>query len=111
MADAAVPAVELAALVSVLRLGDAAYGVSVRDEIEARTGRSASVAAVYAALERLASRGWVESWMSDPLPERGGRARRHYGLTKAGAAALETELAGARRLWDGVEAHLGARAG
>lgn len=103
--DDLLPAVELAALVSVLRLGEAAYGVSVRDQIEERTGRSPSVAAVYSALERLETRGYVESWMSDPLPERGGRARRHYGLTESGAAALRREMAVARRFWEGVDAH------
>ena len=99
------PAVELAALVSVLRLGEGAYGVSVRGEIEERTGRSPSIAAVYAALERLASRGYVSRWLSDPLPERGGRARRHYRLEKAGARALKREAEAARRLWEGVEVH------
>ncbi len=98
------PVVELAALVSVLRLGEAAYGVSIQQEIEARTGRSRSVAAVYAALERLEARGYVEPWLSDPLPERGGRARRNYRMTRAGQAALRREQAAWQRLWEGLEA-------
>ena len=99
------PPVELAALLSVMRLGDESYGVSVRSEIEERTGRSPSIAAVYAALERLEGRGHVEAWLSDPVPERGGRARRHYRLTVAGAEALKREQAVAERLWAGVGVH------
>jgi DNA-binding PadR family transcriptional regulator len=98
-------AVELAALLAVLRLGDESYGVSVRSEIEERTGRSPSIAAVYAALERLEGRGHVEAWLSEPVAERGGRARRQYRLTVAGAEALKREKAVSDRLWAGVGVH------
>ena len=97
--------IELAALLAVLRLGKDAYGMTIRDEIEARTGKQVSVTAVYGALERLEQRGWVSSWLSDPLPERGGRARRHYKLLAAGEAGLRTELETHRRLWEGLERH------
>lgn len=97
--------VEQLILLALVRLGDAAYGVPVREEISARTGRSVSVAAVYAALERLENRGQVESWLSDPLPERGGRARRHYRLTEVGARALHASREEMSRMWQGLDGH------
>ena len=68
--------IEQLILLSLVRLGDEAYGVPIRSEIETRSGRSVSLAAVYGALERLEVRGRVRAWYSEPLPERGAlRAR------------------------------------
>jgi DNA-binding PadR family transcriptional regulator len=75
-------------LLAILRLGTDAYGMRVRREIDERTGRDVSIGAVYATLDRLADKGLVTSHLSDPTPERGGRAKRSFRLTGAGANAL-----------------------
>jgi PadR family transcriptional regulator, regulatory protein PadR len=75
-------------LLAVARLGDDAYGMRVRREISERTGREAAIGAVYATLERLAAKGFVTGSVSDPTPERGGRAKRSFHLTGAGIEAL-----------------------
>lgn len=75
-------------LLAVLRLGEDAYGMEVRREIEERTGRDVSTGAVYATLDRLEEKGLVASGLSDPTPERGGRARRIFRVTAAGSRAL-----------------------
>jgi DNA-binding PadR family transcriptional regulator len=93
---------ELLALVSLARLGDDAYGVTVQEDIAAVTGRDVSMAAVYAALDRLERQGLARPWHSDPRPERGGRARRHFELTAAGRGALRIERAVMTRMWQGV---------
>lgn len=91
-------------LLALVRLGEAeTYGVPVHREIEATAGRSPSVASVYAALGRLEDRGLVESWHSEPYPERGGRARKHFRLSPAGARALHRSRRVMERMWDGVE--------
>ena len=59
-------------MLAVLRLGDRAYGVTVRQEIEFRTKREVSIGAVYATLDRLEAKGYVKSSLGDPTPERGG---------------------------------------
>lgn len=89
-------------LLALARLGDDAYGVPVRAEIEERGGRSISITAVYGALGRLERRGAVVSWLSDPTPERGGRARKHFRMTAAGAEALRASREVMERMWDGV---------
>jgi len=67
---------------------DGAYGASIRQEIERRTGRHASAGAVYTTLERLEARGLVASSWGDPTPERGGKRKRHYRIRPAGREAL-----------------------
>jgi len=75
-------------LFALVRLGDEASGVTVRLEIEERTGRSVSSGALYTALDRLERRGFVASRLGDPTPERGGKRKRLYTLKPAGGRAI-----------------------
>lgn len=75
-------------LLAVLRLGEDAYGMEIRREIEERTGRDVSAGAVYATLDRLEEKRLVASERSEPTPERGGRARRIFQVTAAGSSAV-----------------------
>jgi DNA-binding PadR family transcriptional regulator len=78
-------------------LGDDAYAVSIRDHIEARTGISLGRSSVYVTLDRLERKGYVRSALGDPTPERGGKAKRCFEITAAGARALtEAERAVSR---------------
>ena len=72
-------------LLAVLRLGDDAYGVPIRQEIEKRTGRSLTVGALYRTFDRLEDKGYLTSWFSDPTTARGGRSRRYFKIAPAGA--------------------------
>ena len=60
-------------LIAVLRLGENAYAIPIREEIEQRTGRKIARGALYTALDRLEAKRCLRSNMSEPLPERGGR--------------------------------------
>jgi DNA-binding PadR family transcriptional regulator len=93
---------ELHVLAALERLGDDAYAVSVRDVIAARAGRRAAIGAVYATLGRLAEKGYVVFWFSDPLPVRGGRARKHARITPAGRRALRATTRSLARMLDGL---------
>jgi len=93
------PDVELLTLLAVARMGDGAYGVGILDEIRAFSGKEVSIAAVYAALERLERQGLVRAGLLDPIPERGGRARRHFRVTASGRSRLRLERAAAMRVW------------
>lgn len=93
---------ELAALLAVARLGDEAYGVAVRRDLEERTGREYSVGAVYTTLQRLEDKGLLRSRASAPLPVRGGRSRRFFTLTAAGTRAIRDAERRAASLWAGV---------
>jgi PadR family transcriptional regulator len=75
-------------LLAALRLGEDAYAVSIRDEIEARTGIALGRSSVYVTLDRLDRKGYVTSRFGEPTPERGGKAKRCFTLTAAGHRAL-----------------------
>lgn len=75
-------------LFAVLRLGEDAYGVTIRETLEEKTGRSFSSGAIYTALARLEERGLVTSWVGEPTPGRAGRPPRHYRVEPCGARAL-----------------------
>ena len=104
--DSALGEFEHLALLAVAHLGDDAYGVRIRREIESRTDRSVSIGALYTGLERLEQKGFLRSTASDPLPQRGGRSRRHYELTAAGVAALRRSHDVLTRMWAGLEPKL-----
>jgi DNA-binding PadR family transcriptional regulator len=89
-------------LLAVLRLGDEAYGVPIRAEIEKRTGRHVTVGALYATLDRLESKDLVNSWFADPTPQRGGRSKRYFKLLPAGVEALSASKAMLDSMWRGV---------
>jgi DNA-binding PadR family transcriptional regulator len=90
-------------LLAIARLGGEAYGIPIVEEIERRTGRSVARAAVYITLRRLEEKGFVSSWMSDPTPERGGKARRYVKLEPAGGRALRDARQVAERMWHGLD--------
>src|SRR5688572_7781248 len=85
-------AFEQLVLLAVLRLGDNAYGMTVRRELETRTGRSVSLGAVYTTLERLEKKGYLGSRTAAGGAEREGRARRLFSVEGAGVEALRRAL-------------------
>ena len=93
---------ELQVMLTVIRLGKDAYGVPISREIEDCTGRDAAFATVYSTLERLQKKGFVGSDLGDPTPERGGRAKRYFQVTKAGLQAVRKTKRNLIRLWQGL---------
>lgn len=86
-------------LVAILHVGEEAYGVPIVEEIERRTGRSVSRAAVYVALRRMEGRGLLTSWMSEPTGERGGKARRYVRVEPQGVELLREARQAMDRMW------------
>jgi DNA-binding PadR family transcriptional regulator len=98
---------EQVVLLAVARLGDEAYGTTIRREIDRRVGRDVSVGALYATLERLETKGLVRTRDGEPTAQRGGRAKRFYALSAAGVRALREARSVQDRMWEGLD--LGAR--
>ncbi len=101
---------ELMVLLVVIRLGDDAYGVPISEELETVTGREVSLGSIYAALERLAQKGYVASALADPTPQRGGRAKRYFQATEEGRHAMNASRAALGRLWRGIPISKGVHA-
>ena len=88
---------ELLVLLAILRLCPDAYGAAIARELEETAERGVSIGALYATLSRLVDKGYLVQHVSDPLPVKGGRARKHYALTGAGEAAVTCEGCGSRQ--------------
>jgi DNA-binding PadR family transcriptional regulator len=94
-------------LLAILQLGDGAYAVPIRHELRARAGRTIARGALYTTLERLEIKGYLRSRFGDPVPERGGRARRYYAVSAHGLSALRSSRQALRGLSQGLDAILG----
>lgn len=84
--------VEQHVLLAIVALNPNAYGVSIQDHIEKRTGNRPSIGSIYAALERLETKGFVKPRQGESTPERGGRAKLHFTVTGRGQTALKESL-------------------
>ncbi|MEO5926550.1 MAG: PadR family transcriptional regulator [Bryobacteraceae bacterium] len=94
---------EQVVLLAILRLGEGAYGVSIREEITACTEREPSPGALYTTLDRLEEHGFVTSRYGDPTPQRGGRAKRFFEVTQKGLAAVARVQRGYQKLLQGLQ--------
>lgn len=94
-------------LLSILRLGDEAYGVTVARELEERAGRSVARGALYTTLDRLEDKGLVRWKLTAGADTRGRVPRRSYTVTPRGVAALRASQQVLRTMWKGLEDVLG----
>ena len=95
-------------LMAMFRLGADAYGLSLRQEIESRTGRTISAGALYTALDRMEKRGFVTSRLGEPTPARGGKRKRLYSMLPPGERALARVYESLRLMAGGVGTRLRA---
>ncbi len=98
---------EEAVMLVVLALGEAAYGVKIRDELSKRTQRDYSLGATYTTLDRLFDKELLTSWLGEPSAERGGRAKRFFKLTDKGRKLLDERLRARQDLTQDVAIGLG----
>lgn len=99
---------ELMVMLAVLHRKDDAYGVTIAEELEERSGRATSRGALYVTLKRLEEKGHLTSTLERPEEQRGGRRRRYYRPTADGVTAVSDAREAMRRMWHGLEGELGA---
>ena len=99
---------EQVVLMAVLRAGDDAYGVTIRDAIFECARREVGLASVYKTLNRLEEKGLVVAQLGEPTPERGGRRKRYYSVTAAGQRSLRQSIDVLRRMARGLDLGLEA---
>ena len=90
-------------LLAIVRLGKEAYGLAIKDELEAVAGRSPSSGSLYTTLDRMERKGLVRSSAGEGTAERGGRPRRYVEVTAAGQAQLARSRETLLALWNGIE--------
>jgi PadR family transcriptional regulator PadR len=94
---------ELVVLLAIAQLGDNAYGVTIRDLLEAQTSRTVTLGGIYKTLGRLETKGLIGASVAPPTSERGGRRKKLYRPAAAGVAAMRTSLSDINRLTHGLK--------
>ena len=89
-------------ILALLRLGEGAYGMTVRREIEDRADRRVSLGAIYATLDRLEGKGLISSHLGHSDEVRRGRAKRFFAVEPEGRQALKRTLNSLDRMRDGL---------
>jgi PadR family transcriptional regulator PadR len=89
-------------LAAAARLGDGAYGLAIRQQIEEATRQRCSLGALYTTLDRLETKGLLKTWMGNPTPQRGGRPKRMVQVTAKGARAAAEFYEAVLRVSEGV---------
>ncbi|MDX2247332.1 MAG: helix-turn-helix transcriptional regulator [Bacteroidia bacterium] len=79
-----------------------AYGISIIEELENRTGRSAAIGAIQTVLKRMEDKGWVTSDFGEATKERGGKRKRYYNITVTGQKKLAQNRETRNNLWDAI---------
>ncbi|MEZ4777605.1 MAG: PadR family transcriptional regulator [Bacteroidia bacterium] len=92
-------------LLTVAMLGEDAYGVAIKDQLEAHTGNSASIGALHAALDRMERKGFLVSTTGGTTAERGGRRKRYFSVTNLGKDALREARTMRESLWENLPPH------
>lgn len=90
-------------LLSIMRLGDDAYGLAIRNELASVAGRKPSSGSLYTTLDRMEKKGLIESLAGESTRERGDRPRRYVRVTAEGKAMLARSRSTLLALWDGLE--------
>ena len=86
-------------LLAVWRIGNDAYGVTIRRQIKEDTGKDYTYGTLYGLLRQLTFKGCVRKRMGDPSPEKGGRRKTYFELTPEGRQALKEAFQFHRRVW------------
>ena len=94
-------------LLTVAVLGDDAYGVPIKEQIEQRASRTMSLGALHSTIGRLEEKGFLKSYLGGATHERGGRRKRYFQLTQGGKAALRDIKNLRDELWQESKIKLG----
>ncbi len=86
-------------LTIVMILKDDAYGNSIVKAIKEHQNRSVNLSAVHVTLYRLEDKGYLKSSMRGATKERGGRRKRYFQVTSAGAALIKEMRVSKIQLW------------
>ncbi len=79
-----------------------AYGITIKEELEKRLGRSVNLGAMRIALKRLEGKGFLKSEFGEVTSVRGGKRKRYYEVTPVGKRVLEQVMETRKKLWESI---------
>ena len=90
-------------LLAIWRIGEDAYGVNIRKQIEMDASKDYTYGTLYGLLRQLTFKGFVRKRLGDPTPEKGGRSKTYFDLTSEGKRALKEAIAFHRQVWKDLD--------
>ncbi|NIO20745.1 MAG: hypothetical protein GTN76_08420 [Candidatus Aenigmarchaeota archaeon] len=93
-------------LLSILRLNDNAFALTILKEIKQSAGKKLTIGSLWVSLDSLYKKSYIDKRMAEETPTKGGRKKVYYSLTPSGAKALRNAREFQRSLWKGVERQL-----
>lgn len=95
--------IEYLYMAAILLQENNAYGAQIFDKsVELASPTKVAYGSLYPTLERLERKGFLRSTVGEPIPERGGKARRYFQVTASGQRALRRSEAASRRVSNGL---------
>lgn len=94
-------------LLSILKLGDEAYGATIRQLLADKIERDVTIGALYTTLDRLEKKGFITSKMGEATNERGGRAKKYFRVSALGEQALKRSKQALQVMWQDVALQMG----
>jgi PadR family transcriptional regulator, regulatory protein PadR len=85
-------------MVGILPAGDA-YSFRIVQEFKSQTGRTVSIGAAHATLDRLETKGFLRSEIKEGNSARGGRRKRVYAITALGKRVIKESMDFKVSLW------------
>ncbi|HTF17601.1 MAG TPA: helix-turn-helix transcriptional regulator [Chryseolinea sp.] len=83
-------------------LGENAYGLAIKEEIESRLKRAVSMGALHTSLYRLEEKGYLKSTLGKPTRVRGGKPKRFFTVTASGQKTLKKIMESRQQLWKNI---------
>jgi PadR family transcriptional regulator PadR len=93
-------------LLSILRLKDNAFSLTILKEINHRAGKKLTIGSLWVSLDSLHKKGYIDKRMAEEAPAKGGRKKIYYSLTPSGTKALRNTREFQKSLWKGAERQL-----
>lgn len=90
-------------LLSIWRLKENAYGVTIRKQLKEVTGKTWAYGALFVMLSRMEKKGYLTSCFTEPLPQRGGKSKRIFQLSALGLKVLEEVREVHKSVWAGIK--------
>ena len=83
-------------------LGENAYGLAIKNEIEKRLVRLVSMGALHTGLYRLEEKGYLNTKLGKATRVRGGKPKRFFQVTAKGQKVLKDMMDSRQRLWKDI---------
>lgn len=94
--------IEETVLLAIFRLGDNAFGVTIKKQIKGVTKRDYLYSTLYTSLEQLVRKGYIDKRYGDSQPFRGGKRKLFFNVTDEGLSALKNALMKQKAIWNGI---------